>query len=121
MTGFLNLCCHIDFYCELVHSYSKLCFSRLLQFLQTSGKEKIMAVHEDSSAQKKKSSDALDEIPTFNVENMQNNTRIINYRFASYFIALPLFNEIINYDEQVAPPMLALLLRTKSYIFIERF
>ncbi|KAL8481233.1 hypothetical protein ACS0TY_027675 [Phlomoides rotata] len=37
-----------------------------------------MAVHEDS-AQKKKSSDALDEIPTFNVENMQNNTRIINY------------------------------------------
>ncbi|KAL7104770.1 hypothetical protein ACP275_07G003200 [Erythranthe tilingii] len=28
---------------------------------------------------KNKSSDALDEIPTFNVENIQNNTRIINY------------------------------------------
>ncbi|KAL1548229.1 ER membrane protein complex subunit 6-like isoform X2 [Salvia divinorum] len=38
-----------------------------------------MAVHDDSNGQKKKSSDALDEIPTFNVENMQNNTRIINY------------------------------------------
>ncbi|KAL0376333.1 UNVERIFIED_CONTAM: ER membrane protein complex subunit [Sesamum calycinum] len=38
-----------------------------------------MAVHEDSNAHKKKSSDALDEIPTFNVENMQNNTRVINY------------------------------------------
>ncbi|KAK4425981.1 ER membrane protein complex subunit [Sesamum alatum] len=38
-----------------------------------------MAVHEDSNAHKKKSSDALDEIPTFNVDNMQNNTRIINY------------------------------------------
>ena len=43
-----------------------------------------MAVHDDSNGQKKKSSDALDEIPTFNVENMQNNTRIINYRFAHY-------------------------------------
>ncbi|XP_042052528.1 ER membrane protein complex subunit 6-like isoform X1 [Salvia splendens] len=38
-----------------------------------------MAVHDDSNGQKKKSSDSLDEIPTFNVENMQNNTRIINY------------------------------------------
>ncbi|PIN10600.1 hypothetical protein CDL12_16801 [Handroanthus impetiginosus] len=38
-----------------------------------------MAIHEDSSAHKKKSSDIWDEISTFNVENMQNNTRIINY------------------------------------------
>ncbi|GFP98493.1 er membrane protein complex subunit 6 [Phtheirospermum japonicum] len=38
-----------------------------------------MAVHEDSSAHKNKSSDGLDEISAFNVENMQNNTRIINY------------------------------------------
>lgn len=52
-----------------------------------------MAVHENSSEQKKKSSDALDEISTFNVENMQNNTRIINYRFARYLTVLP-FNGI---------------------------
>ncbi|CAA0829421.1 Rab5-interacting family protein [Striga hermonthica] len=38
-----------------------------------------MAVHDDSSMLKKKSSDGLDDISTFNVENMQNNTRIINY------------------------------------------
>ncbi|KAI3459197.1 hypothetical protein Pfo_015860 [Paulownia fortunei] len=38
-----------------------------------------MAVIEDSSVHRKKSRDDLDEIPTFNVENMQNNTRIINY------------------------------------------
>ncbi|KAL3626623.1 hypothetical protein CASFOL_030172 [Castilleja foliolosa] len=38
-----------------------------------------MAVHDDSSSQNNKSSDGLDEISAFNVENMQNNTRIINY------------------------------------------
>ncbi|KAL1545344.1 ER membrane protein complex subunit 6-like [Salvia divinorum] len=38
-----------------------------------------MAVHDDSNVQKKISSDALEEIPTLNVENMQNNTRIISY------------------------------------------
>ncbi|KAL3644084.1 hypothetical protein CASFOL_012016 [Castilleja foliolosa] len=38
-----------------------------------------MAVHEDSTAHNNKSSDGLDEISAFNVENMQNNTRIINY------------------------------------------
>lgn len=49
-------------------------------------RETAMAVHDDSNAQKNKSSDALDEIPTFNVDNMQNNTRIINYRFAHCLI-----------------------------------
>ncbi|KAL3812252.1 hypothetical protein ACJIZ3_013520 [Penstemon smallii] len=38
-----------------------------------------MAIREDSSVQLKKSSDSLDEIPTFNAENLQNNARIINY------------------------------------------
>lgn len=51
--------------------------------------ERAMAVHDDSVGQKEKSSDALDEIPTFNVENMQNNTRIINYRFSRFLIVLP--------------------------------
>ncbi|KAL8508651.1 hypothetical protein ACS0TY_019047 [Phlomoides rotata] len=31
-----------------------------------------------------------------NVEIMQSNTRIINYRFASYLMALPLFNSDLN-------------------------
>ncbi|KAL6532524.1 hypothetical protein OROGR_014494 [Orobanche gracilis] len=38
-----------------------------------------MAFREDSSVHKKSSNGGLDEISTFNVENMQNNTRIINY------------------------------------------
>lgn len=60
--------------------------------LKKSEGEGAMAVHDDSNGQKKKSSDALDEIPTFNVENMQNNTRIINYRFARYLTVLPFSN-----------------------------
>ncbi|KAL3617196.1 hypothetical protein CASFOL_038943 [Castilleja foliolosa] len=38
-----------------------------------------MAVHEDSNSHKNKASDVFDEISAFNVENMQNNTRIVNY------------------------------------------
>ncbi|GER31436.1 ER membrane protein complex subunit 6, partial [Striga asiatica] len=46
---------------------------------QKLGEINSMAVHEGSSMLKKKSSDGSDAISTFNVENMQNNTRIINY------------------------------------------
>ncbi|KZV16073.1 hypothetical protein F511_25905 [Dorcoceras hygrometricum] len=38
-----------------------------------------MAIQEDTISDKRKSNDATDELPTFNVENMQNNTRVINY------------------------------------------
>ncbi|EPS58002.1 hypothetical protein M569_16817 [Genlisea aurea] len=37
-----------------------------------------MALHEDTSGLKRKSSDSIDETPTFNEENAMNNARIIN-------------------------------------------
>lgn len=41
-----------------------------------------MAGHDDSGATDKKSSE-INDIPTFNVENMQSNMKVIYYRFVS--------------------------------------
>ncbi|KAK2644105.1 hypothetical protein Ddye_019300 [Dipteronia dyeriana] len=38
-----------------------------------------MAGHNDSSVSEKKSSQALDDLPTFSAENMQNNMKVIYY------------------------------------------
>ncbi|KAF3456388.1 hypothetical protein FNV43_RR01038 [Rhamnella rubrinervis] len=38
-----------------------------------------MAGHNDSSASEKKSSEATNDLPTFNTENMQSNMKIIYY------------------------------------------
>ncbi|XP_010262002.1 PREDICTED: ER membrane protein complex subunit 6-like isoform X1 [Nelumbo nucifera] len=38
-----------------------------------------MVGHEDSGASKKKSTDSSNDLPTFNAENLQNNTKIIYY------------------------------------------
>ncbi|KAL2530653.1 Rab5-interacting family protein [Forsythia ovata] len=38
-----------------------------------------MASHDESSVSRKKSSDSVDEISTFNAENMQINAKIISY------------------------------------------
>lgn len=72
--------------------------SNLRSLCQKSEAEEEMAVHED--AHRKKSSDAMDEIPTFNVENIQNNTRIINYRFAHYLTVLLLRGIIVIFQFQ---------------------
>jgi hypothetical protein len=40
-----------------------------------------MAGHNDSVAAEKKSSEATNDIPTFNAENLQSNMKIIYYRF----------------------------------------
>lgn len=40
-----------------------------------------MAGHNDSSASEKKSSEATNDLPTFNTENVQSNMKIIYYRF----------------------------------------
>lgn len=39
-----------------------------------------MAGHDDSGVSEKKSSD-ISDLPTFNVENMQSNMKVIYYRF----------------------------------------
>ncbi|VFQ61003.1 unnamed protein product [Cuscuta campestris] len=38
-----------------------------------------MAGHDNSKVAKEKSSNEIDELPTFNAENMQNNVKIIYY------------------------------------------
>eukprot|EP00262_Sarcandra_glabra_P017540 TRINITY_DN6038_c0_g1_i2.p1 TRINITY_DN6038_c0_g1~~TRINITY_DN6038_c0_g1_i2.p1 ORF type:complete len:121 (+),score=13.77 TRINITY_DN6038_c0_g1_i2:160-522(+) len=38
-----------------------------------------MATHDELGASEKKSSDAIDDIPTFNAENLQNNMKAIYY------------------------------------------
>ncbi|XP_058091808.1 uncharacterized protein LOC131237821 isoform X2 [Magnolia sinica] len=38
-----------------------------------------MAVHEDSSAVEKKSTDASNDLPIFNADNLQSNMKIIYY------------------------------------------
>ncbi|KAL5782091.1 hypothetical protein ACOSP7_007120 [Xanthoceras sorbifolium] len=38
-----------------------------------------MAGHNDSSASEKKSSQAVDDLPTFSAENMQSNMKVIYY------------------------------------------
>lgn len=43
-----------------------------------------MAGHGDSGASGKKSSEAANELHTFNAENMQSNMKIIYYRFVLY-------------------------------------
>lgn len=40
-----------------------------------------MAGHNDSSASDKKSSEAINDLPTLNTENMQSNMKMIYYRF----------------------------------------
>lgn len=40
-----------------------------------------MAGHNDSSASDKKSSEAINDLPTLNTENMQSNMKVIYYRF----------------------------------------
>ena len=40
-----------------------------------------MAGHSESSGAEKKSSEAANEIPTFNAENLQTNMKAIYYRF----------------------------------------
>lgn len=40
-----------------------------------------MAGRDDSNGAKEKSGNGIDELPTFNAENMQNNMKIIYYRF----------------------------------------
>lgn len=40
-----------------------------------------MAGHNDSNTSEKKSSEAANDLPTFNAENMQSNMKIIYYRF----------------------------------------
>ncbi|THF96817.1 hypothetical protein TEA_000677 [Camellia sinensis var. sinensis] len=39
-----------------------------------------MAGHDDSVSSEKKSSEAVNDIPTFNAENMQNNMKAVYYR-----------------------------------------
>ncbi|XP_075506599.1 uncharacterized protein LOC142543302 isoform X2 [Primulina tabacum] len=56
--------------------------SRLRQTLRRvvlQSNEEVMAIQGDTSADRKKSIDATDELATINLENMQNNTRVINY------------------------------------------
>ncbi|XP_073283088.1 uncharacterized protein [Primulina huaijiensis] len=56
--------------------------SRLRQTLRRvvlQSNEEVMAIQEDTNADRKKSIDATDAIATINLENMQNNTRVINY------------------------------------------
>ncbi|MBA0585421.1 hypothetical protein Godav_013196 [Gossypium davidsonii] len=38
-----------------------------------------MAGHSDSSSSEKKSSEAMNDVPTFSTENMQNNMKVIYY------------------------------------------
>lgn len=51
-----------------------------MSFLQLRDREG-MAGHNDSSASEKKSSEATNDLPTFNTENVQSNMKIIYYRF----------------------------------------
>lgn len=44
-------------------------------------REASMAGHSDSGTSEKKSSDMTDDIPTFNAENLQNNMKMIYYRY----------------------------------------
>lgn len=47
--------------------------------------KEVMAGHDDSGASEKKASD-INDLPTFNVDNLQSNMKVIYYRFgfASY-------------------------------------
>lgn len=47
-----------------------------------------MVGHNDSGASEKKSSKAVDDLQTFSAENMQNNMKIIYYRFVCILIGL---------------------------------
>lgn len=40
-----------------------------------------MAGHSDSSSSEKKSSEVMNDVPIFSTENMQNNMKVIYYRF----------------------------------------
>ncbi|KAL4273512.1 hypothetical protein GQ457_13G023480 [Hibiscus cannabinus] len=42
-------------------------------------REYIMAGHSDSSSSEKKSSEAMNDVPIFSAENMQNNMKVIYY------------------------------------------
>lgn len=44
-------------------------------------RQDIMAVHSESGSSEKKSSNGVNELLTFNAENMQSNMKIIYYRF----------------------------------------
>lgn len=44
-------------------------------------KQDTMAVHSGSGSSEKKSSNEVNELLTFNAENMQSNMKIIYYRF----------------------------------------
>lgn len=53
-------------------------FPRIYMFVCV---EEGMGGHSESSGAEKKSSDAMNEIPTFNAENLQTNMKTIYYRF----------------------------------------
>ncbi|CAK9187617.1 unnamed protein product [Ilex paraguariensis] len=50
-------------------------FKFVVELLQV----QVMAGHDDSGTSDKKSSQAINDLPTFNAENMQNNMRVIYY------------------------------------------
>ena len=52
-----------------------------------------MAVHSESGSSEKKSSNGVNELLTFNAENMQSNMKIIYYRFG---LTVDRFNTILN-------------------------
>lgn len=82
-------------YCELILVTQSFVICNFQKGSKKLEGERAMAVHDDTIGQKEKSSDALDEIPIFNVENMQNNTRIINYRFTHCLIVLPFCSTVL--------------------------
>ncbi|CAK9187615.1 unnamed protein product [Ilex paraguariensis] len=53
--------------------------SRLSGQFQELLQVQVMAGHDDSGTSDKKSSQAINDLPTFNAENMQNNMRVIYY------------------------------------------
>ncbi|KAK7303656.1 hypothetical protein RJT34_14568 [Clitoria ternatea] len=57
------------------------CFSNKVvrRNISNLAKQIIMAVHSDSSSSEKKSSNGVNELLTFNAENMQSNMKIIYY------------------------------------------
>ncbi|KAK8585897.1 hypothetical protein V6N13_050867 [Hibiscus sabdariffa] len=55
---------------------------KLLKNFKMHEKVDIMAGHSDSSSSEKKSSEAMTNVPIFSAENMQNNMKVIYYRFA---------------------------------------
>lgn len=45
----------------------------------------VMAVHDDVNGSIEKTSSGMDELPTFNVENLQSNMKVIYYRLVQNY------------------------------------